>query len=285
MSDWTVAQALRRGASFLASRGREGRAAEILLGHALGVSRQHLFLRLEEPLDPEVFALFWSAVEAHAAGTPVQHLTRSALFYGRSFVVNRHVLIPRPETEELVAGVLSRRGDETGLSVVDVGCGSGVIAITLMLERPNWNSTAIDISSEALKVAEINAEQLGVQERIAFVHGDLLKPLREQGRRADIIVSNPPYIAEHEKETLDSLVVDHEPSVALFGGKDGLDYYRRILADIPDVVVPGGLVAFEVGAEQSRHVAFLVKKYLGSDIDVEIEKDIRGIERLVFATV
>ncbi|HET7626994.1 MAG TPA: peptide chain release factor N(5)-glutamine methyltransferase [Bacillales bacterium] len=282
-----VHEALRRASSFLAESGREARAAEILLGHALGASRTQLFMQMQEEMPEAAAAVFGDLIRAHAGGIPVQHLTGTEPFFGRTFHVSRDVLIPRPETEELVAHVLETIPGLFGgrqLAAVDVGTGSGVIAATLAMECEQMHVSAVDVSPEALAVAVRNAERLGA--RVDFYEGDLLAPFMNEGKKFDLIVSNLPYIPEEEAEALDPLVKDHEPSLALYGGKDGLSLYRQLIGQIPKVETGGPcLIAFEIGIGQSEAVSGLIRRQFGDRAQVSVLRDINGKERIVSAVI
>lgn len=279
-----VYEALNWASSFLEARKLEKPVAELLLRHHLRKSRTELFLVMREEMDLVVFETYKRDLETYASGIPVQHIIGSEEFYGRTFKVNRDVLIPRPETEELVAGVLKRlerMGQEEEWKVIDVGTGSGIIAITLALELPNLNVTGIDISSAALKVAKSNKQSLGAE--VELIEGDLLKPLISTKKKVDVVVSNPPYIPIADKATLSTYVREHEPSSALFAGEDGLNYYRRFMEELPAVLKKDrGLVAFEIGAGQGQSVATMLEATFPHST-VEISFDINGKDRMVFA--
>ncbi|MGA9288492.1 MAG: peptide chain release factor N(5)-glutamine methyltransferase [Anaerobacillus sp.] len=279
----TVFEALNWASSFLEKHGREASAAEWLLKHELQVTRTELLMKLRDEMPN--FSSFQDKIHAHAGGIPVQHITQKEEFYGRTFRVNQHVLVPRPETEELVEGILSRANqlftDPTTVSIADIGTGSGAIAISLALELDNRKVTAIDVSKEALQVARDNANHLNAP--ISFLHGDLLNPL--EGRKLDVVVSNPPYISEEDYQALDPLVRDHEPVQALVGGEDGYDLYRRLAVDLPELMARPGLIGFEVGEKQARTVAKMLEDSFGNSIHVEVVEDISGKERMVFGIV
>ena len=279
----TVFEALKWASSFLEKHGREASAAEWLIKHELNVTRTDLLLRMQDEM-PD-YESFEAKIQEHASGIPVQHIVEKEEFYGRTYRVNHHVLVPRPETEELVEGILTRAKklflDPTKATIADIGTGSGAIAISLALELQNREVTAVDISEDALEVAKENARQLKAP--ISFLHGDLLQPLA--GRKLDIVVSNPPYISEEEYATLDPLVRDHEPIQALVGGEDGYELYRRLAEGLPSLISSPGLIGFEVGEKQARTVATMLESSFGEDIEVEVVKDISGKERMVFGVV
>ncbi len=279
----TVFEALKWASSFLEKHGREASAAEWLIKHELNVTRTDLLLRMQDEM-PD-YESFEAKIQEHASGIPVQHIVEKEEFYGRTYRVNHHVLVPRPETEELVEGILTRAKnlflDPTQATIADIGTGSGAIAISLALELQNREVTAVDISEDALEVAKENARRL--EAPITFLHGDLLQPLA--GRKLDIVVSNPPYISEEEYATLDPLVRDHEPIQALVGGEDGYELYRRLAEGLPSLISSPGLIGFEVGEKQARTVATMLESSFSGDIEVEVVKDISGKERMVFGVV
>lgn len=279
----TIFEALKWASSFLEKHGREASAAEWLIKHELNVSRTELLLKMQDEMPN--FPSFESKINAHASGIPVQHIVEKEEFYGRTFRVNHHVLVPRPETEELVEGILSRAkilfANPANATIADIGTGSGAIAISLALELQNQNVTAVDISGDALEIAKENARQL--EAPISFLHGDLLQPL--EGRKLDIVVSNPPYISEEEYAALDPLVRDHEPIQALVGGEDGYELYRRLAEGLPKLISSPGLIGFEVGEKQARTVAAMLESSSGERIQVEVVKDISGKERMVFGVI
>jgi len=281
-----VFEALKWASSFLHEAGREEKVAEILLCHHLNWSRAQLLAEMRTDLEEHVWEAFRENVKKHAEGVPVQYIVGQEHFYGRPFIVNEEVLIPRPETEELVLGILERTKklfvSEEQIQVVDVGTGSGAIAITLALENSRMNVSAVDIAKESIDVAEKNANDLNASVR--FMHGDLLSPLIERKEKVHIVVSNPPYIPNQEVETLSTVVKDYEPLRALAGGEDGLDFYRRLSEEIPHVIESTAIIGFEVGVGQGEAVASLLQNAL-PHADVEVVLDINGKDRMVFATI
>ncbi|WP_175637788.1 peptide chain release factor N(5)-glutamine methyltransferase [Metabacillus schmidteae] len=278
-----VYEALNWASSFLKEAGRDENAGELLLRHHLQMERAILLSNLRMVLSDEQIDSFSLDVKKHAEGQPVQYLIGYEEFYGRRFNVNKEVLIPRPETEELVEGILQRAsvhfpGNEI-VNVVDVGTGSGAIAITLALENPRFNVSAVDIAAESITVAKDNAESLGAT--VQWLHGDLLAPVTQ---KIDILVSNPPYIPDWEIETLSPVVKDHEPMRALAGGEDGLDFYRRLINDMKSILNNRALIAFEIGAGQGKDVKILLEQAL-QKAEVEVVYDINGKDRMVFATL
>jgi len=284
----TVREAFMRASSFLGERGTSEApaSAELLLQHVLGVNRSRLLLLWSDPIEEEAFEKLWELLQRRAAGEPVQYIIGETYFYGLPFRVNRYVLIPRPETELLVERIalLGRElwGDDASPRAVDVGTGSGAIAVSLATERPAWRLGASDISREALDVARGNAEANGVAGRIEFLEGDLLEPaVRAYGADAiDVVVSNPPYIRTADMEGLQVEVRKFEPRLALDGGEDGLDPYRRMLAQMESFGARPRLLGFECGLGQARELARLLRE-AGRWPDVAIVEDYAGIERHV----
>ena len=279
-------QEWRRAARRLADAGvGEPEAnAERLLLHVLGLTKTELLRDFREPF-PEAMREAWEAVlRRKERGEPAQYITGEQHFCGRAFRVTPAVLIPRPETELLAEAVLAALPADEPLAVADVGTGSGALAVTLAAERPMWRVVATDLSEEALAVARHNAARHGVAERIRFARGDLLEPFLT-GTREDVpdaIVSNPPYVPAGELPKLQREVAEFEPRLALDGGADGLEAYRRLAAQLAALPVLPRLVALETGAGQAEAVAAL----LGTASDwaeIRFVRDYAGIDRHVLA--
>lgn len=250
--------------------------AEILLAHVLKWRRLDLYVNAEKVLPLESILRFNDMITQRLEKIPVAYLTGAKEFMGLSFAVNEKVLIPRPETEiltEIVGEFLRERG---GGNFADLGAGSGAIFVSILKFVKSARASAVDISSEALKVAKFNAEKFHVEDRAEFFCGDLFEPL--EGRIFDAIVSNPPYIPTRELESLQA-EVQREPKSALDGGADGLDFYRRIISDAPKFLINGGLLAVEVGFNQSSAVKnlFEASKFFA----MNVVKDLSGINRVV----
>lgn len=278
-----VYEALKWASSFLLSHERDANAGELLLRHLLRMERSKLLAELHSELNESIWNEFQQKVEGHCAGTPVQYLIGSEEFYGRTFLVNEEVLIPRPETEELIEQTVNRLRkifSNKSLKLADIGTGSGAIAITMKLEVPELSVTASDIASASLDVARENARRLDAE--VEFIEADLLSTFISQGRRFDIILSNPPYIPDDDEKTMSVVVTGHEPHRALFAGIDGLDFYRRFMTELPCVMNRPGLIGFEVGAGQGEAVAEMLKSAF-PDAAVSVEFDINRKDRMVFA--
>lgn len=281
-----IFEALRWASSFLTKHGYEETIGEILLLDILSINRTELFMELQAQLLEEDEERYRLSLLKVVEGVPVQHITGYEMFYGRKYIVNKDVLIPRPETEELVYGLLERIdrffGKERKVNVVDVGTGSGSIPLTLKLENPVLNVTTVDISNAAIQVAKQNASRLGAE--VVFLEGDLLQPIIHNNIRIDVLVSNPPYIPKADITSLAQNVKGHEPLLALVGGETGLELYEQITQQMKRVLCDRAIVAFEVGAGQSKQVAELIYKQY-PDAEVEIVFDINGKDRMVFATI
>lgn len=277
----SIREARRWASLFLQKHNRETRVADLLLEHFLDWTPSRMLAFDDEPLPDEVKESFVKAIQDHAeTGIPVQHLTGYGHFYGREFHVNKHVLVPRPETEELVLGVLDyvRNTKLENPNIVDLGTGSGVIAITLALELPGSNVAAVDLSEEALHVAEKNAKEHSTV--VDFIQGDFLEPLLD--KEIDIVVSNPPYIALSEKEMMNDTVLDFEPKLALFAEEEGLAAYKAIVKQLSLKKQKPKCIAFEIGYQQGTTVSRIIREYLPG-YKCEIRKDINQKERMVFA--
>lgn len=280
MEQIKVFEALNWASSFLQEHGRDRNAGELLMMGVLGFGRAQLFAEQRMVLSAADWERFSASVKEHASGRPVQHILGYEEFFGRRFSVNEHVLIPRPETEELIVAILEKIGGNRDLRVLDVGTGSGAIAITLKLERPELLVCATDISNEALVVARDNAAKLGAE--IDFRQGDLLAPFCQE--KFDLVVSNPPYIPVREEKDLSDVVKKYEPHNALFGGFDGLDFYRRFANELPNVLKEKALVAFEIGMGQGEAVAAIMKSAFPQS-STQIVNDINGKDRIVLTSI
>lgn len=279
----SVAALLAEAAARLRRAGIEaaGWDAERLLRHVLGCDRALLLSRPETEVAAEAEARFRRLVDERARRVPLQHLVGTQAFWRHEFVVSADVLVPRPETELLVEIALERmRGIERPL-VVDVGTGSGCIALSLAAARPDADVHATEISPAALAVAQQNASRLGLADRVRFHAGDLLQPLGPLTGRLDLVVSNPPYVAEEERAALTPEVRDHEPAVALFAPERGLAVHRRLAGLAASALRPGGTLVLELGSGQQAAVARFCADAL---LEVaEVRADLAGIPRALVA--
>lgn len=259
--------------------------AEILMAYMLKCQRHDLYLMKEWKLDGLQVQEFFNLIYRRCEGCPIQYITNRQEFMGLEFYVDHRVLIPRVDTEILVEHVITWARKRVGhIRILDVGTGSGAIAISLAVFLPNAYITAVDISGEALDVARINAQRHGVENRITFLEGDLFSPLYgcPDAQPFDVVVSNPPYIPTPEIDDLEKQVKDYEPRIALDGGDDGLKFYGRLAREGLEWLKAGGLLAVEVGYGQSQKVKALLES-TGCYGDVTVHKDLAGIERVVSA--
>lgn len=279
-----VFEALNWASSFLVEHGREETAARILMQHILGCSYSAVGMHLNDELSEEQNAQLVNWVHEHVAGKPVQYIVGSEEFYGRHFEVDGSVLIPRPETEELIAGTIKRMekifGDTKSLRLADIGTGSGIIALTMKLECPELEVVATDLSEAALETAIKNGKKLEAD--VEFRLGDLEEPIA--GEMWDIILSNPPYIAFEEAKEMSEVVLEHEPHSALFAEEDGLILYRRLAEAAPRLLKVPGLIAVEIGYTQGESVANFFRNSF-PQAKISIEKDINGKSRMIFCEV
>ncbi len=282
---WTIKRVLAWAADDLRARGAASPRldAELLLSQVLGVDRVGLIVDAERPLSKEELAAYRALHQRRRAGEPVAYLRGVREFYGRPFRVDARVLVPRPETEILVEVALERsRHASLSARVLDLCTGSGCVAVTLARERPTTQVVGADLSPEALVVARDNAVRLGAAHNTALVVSDLFAAI-DPAVRFDVITANPPYIAEDEIAGLPVDVRGFEPRLALSGGADGLALIRRIVAEAPAHLAPGGVLALEVGAGQAPDVAALLEA--AGFAEVDRRKDYAGHERVVSASL
>jgi release factor glutamine methyltransferase len=279
----TVRQALRAAARTLEAAGILNGAwdAELLLRHVLGWERARLLAASDEALAEPDHARLHALVSERARRIPLQHLTGSQAFWQHDFLVTPDVLIPRPSTEHLVEMALELLGGVPAALIVDVGTGSGCIALSLAGERPDARIHAIDISPTALDVARANAARLGLAGRVTFHLGDLLSPVAELHGSVDAVLSNPPYVDPAEADTLAPEVRDHEPHQALFakGGQYGA--YEALCPQAACALRPGGYLLLEIGRGMETRVAQLCR---AASLEVlDVRPDLQGIARVVLA--
>ena len=253
--------------------------AERLMMHVLGKDRAWLIAHPGEEFSEEEHALYEALIERRLAGEPIQHISGECEFYGLPFKVTQDVLIPRPETEHLVEKVIAIARRFERPRMVDIGTGSGAIAVALAHNLAGAVITATDLSQSALAVARENAAKNGVAERIRFLHGDLLAPVA--GERFEIIASNPPYVPDSDRALIAVEVREYEPALALFGGEDGLDVYRRLIPAAYAALVPGGSIALEIGFTQAEAIEGLLAA--SGFQNIEFTPDLQGIPRVASA--
>ena len=276
----TAQEWLRKASASLESAGIADAESDawLMFSHVTGMSRMEYTLDRDKCLSDEEICSLAKMLEKRNQHIPVQQITGEAWFMGYPFFVNENVLIPRMDTEVLVEAVLTRLPavpvTENGKRrVLDMCTGSGCILLSLLKEEKGLLGTGADISEKALLVARENAHRLECEAQ--FIFSDLWENIEDT---YEIIVSNPPYIVRNVISTLDTEVKDHEPVLALDGGEDGLDFYRKIVADTHRHLVPGGLLAFEIGYDQGQALTALLKK--ASYRNIEILKDLAGLDRV-----
>ena len=251
--------------------------AKMLLSSYLDVNPLELLTILDKEVDSDIEKLYKSSLEALKENKPIQYVIGNVNFYGLKFIVNKNVLIPRFETEELVGQVVEYTKDlnKDKIRILDLGCGSGAIGLTLKSILKDSEVTLTDISKDALEVAKLNANNLNLD--VTFIESDWFSNVKLE--QYDIIVSNPPYIRTDEE--IEEIVKNNEPSLALYGGVDGLDCYRKILANIKPYLNNKFLIAFEIGESQKEEIYDIVNKYL-KDIEITCKKDLYGRNRMIF---
>lgn len=262
-----------------ADRGEQ--AAFLYLLELTNKEAHNLYMEYDEEMPQAQIDEFEAGVERLVAGEPLGHVLGFEWFYGYRFKVNEDVLIPRPETEELVAYILAAYDehfkDTLNVTAVDVGTGSGAIAVALKKEEPNIHILASDISERACMVAKQNAQDNDAV--VEVLCGDMLEPLVERNIKVDILISNPPYIPSDE--VMEDSVVNYEPHVALFGGEDGLKFYRIIFEHAKKVLKDKAMMAFEMGYNQKEALSAEARKYF-PDAKIEVIKDMSGKNRMLF---
>ena len=257
-------------------------AVQLLMLELCNMTHNDLYLHYEDEMPEELYEKYHDGVRRLLNNEPLQYIVGHQWFYGYQINVSPEVLIPRYETEELVANVLADSDyffgdDKEEITIADVGTGSGAIAIALKKEEPKFRMYATDISETALKQAEENARFNDCE--ITFMQGDMLQPLIDNNIRLDILVSNPPYIPVEQE--VQKSVEEYEPHVALFGGQDGLFFYRKIFENAAKVIKEKSFMAFEIGYDEKDAIVAELKKYFPTD-HYEVLKDLNGKNRMLF---
>lgn len=280
----TISELLRKTTGYLKDKGSSSPRldAEVLMTEVLGLSRVELYTNYEQPLTPPEVDRYRELIRRRSVGEPVAYILGRAPFRNLTLSVDRNVLIPRPETEQVVdiaVQYLMEGNWPTPPIVLDLGTGSGAIAISIARGFPEARVTATDASANAMELARENARTAGAADRIEFVHSDMFDAL-DPLTTFDLIVSNPPYVSEEEWETLAPDVRDYEPREALFGGIDGLDYLRRLAVEAPQFLKPHGALVMEIGHLQGPAVLELMH---ASDLyrAVRVGQDYAGHDRIV----
>ncbi|MBU0596199.1 peptide chain release factor N(5)-glutamine methyltransferase [Candidatus Bipolaricaulota bacterium] len=279
-AEWTIREVLNWTRGYFKSAGitQPRLEAEILLAHALDVDRLHLYLTPDKPLTPDERDRYRTVVKERQSGTPLQHLTGEVSFYGLRFRASKNALIPRPETEELLDHALRLAPRERDIRCLDLGTGSGIIAVCLARYLPRAHVTALDISPAALQLAATNAAMNDVGERIEFMESDWFTHVTG---RFDLIAANPPYVDREELAGLPQEVRDHEPHEALDGGVGGLEQIEQLLRGVPKHLAPGGRLLMEIGASQGAQVVRMMTEVGLSDASALA--DLAGKDRFAVA--
>ena len=252
--------------------------AKILLGDLLNLNPLELLIHLNDEVPEEKMRIYSKEIEAIKNNKPIQYVLGHINFYGEDFYINENVLIPRFETEELVENTISiaKKIFTDPVEILDIGCGSGVIGLTLEKKLSTKTVDLIDISEKALEVTNKNCGNLNSKANV--YQSDCLSNVE---KRYDIIISNPPYIKDDEE--IEDIVKNNEPHEALYAGKEGLDYYEKILKDINKNLKDNYLIAFEIGSDQAKAIENIANNYL-KDIQIVIKKDLQGRDRMIFIT-
>ena len=278
----TVIKAVELSEEYLRKKGiDEARAnAELMLAEILHCKRLDLYLQFDRPLNEKEKQVYREWLQRRANGEPLQYITGNVEFYGLKLKVNSSVLIPRPETELLVEKIIKDNRESKGLKILDVGTGSGNIAIALEINLDSANVTSIDISKEAIETATENAKNNSATERLTFENIDIFdEGAISKLNSFDIIVSNPPYVPEEEMENLQKEIKDFEPVEAVTDGADGLRFFTRIVEASEKLLKQNGKIYFEVGEGEAEKVAAILKE--NNFLNIEIINDYNGIPRIV----
>ncbi|MBU1291255.1 peptide chain release factor N(5)-glutamine methyltransferase [bacterium] len=286
----TVGQALKNIRKIFKNKGiiNSEREAEILLSYSLEMSRSEIYLNSDRVLKDIEKTQLEKKIQKRIEKIPLQYITKHQEFMGMDFLVEKGVLIPRPETEILVEEVIKKLKNykcSNNLEVADLGTGTGIIAVSIAKFIEDIIIYATDISKISLQTALKNAQKHACKDKIIFLQGDLFEPFigRIEKNSLDGIISNPPYIDSYDFKLLPPEIKDNEPKIALFGGIDGLDYYRKIIRKSPQYLKKNGFIALEVGLNQSKIVKELIIRENNFYQNIEIIKDYLGIERVVIA--
>jgi release factor glutamine methyltransferase len=283
--DWTILALVQWTTAYFESHRIDSprSTAEILLAHALEISRIELYLRYDQPLNRTELARYKELIRRRIRREPVAYIVGEKEFWSLPLTVNRHVLIPRPETECLVEQALADIPEQSAgrlYRVLELGAGSGAIVCALSSQRPGHLFFALDISVEAITIARRNVIRHGLEPSVGFICGDLFSALEPHTARFDLIVSNPPYIASAEIDRLQPEIVHYEPRGALDGGPNGLVVLDRIIRAAPDYLQPGGVLILEIGHDQFEAVRAIAADGNGYD-DISVKKDFSGFHRVV----
>lgn len=273
----TLLETIDGGTRYLEKRGIEDarRNMQLLVAHRLGCTRMDLYLQFDRPMDESELAPLRDHLKQRGEGIPLQHLLGTVWFHKHEFKTDSRALIPRPETEELTEAILKMESPDQA-AILDMGCGSGVLGLSLAAARPGWQVTLADVSPHALDLARENAAELEIS-NTSFLESDLFSAI---SGTFDGIVANLPYVPEADRATLTREVM-HDPALALFSGADGLDLIRLFIPEAFTRLSPGGWLAMEIGHDQASQVREILQT--SSFTDIEVMMDISGVARFPFA--
>ena len=278
-----IYEAQNRAYALLEKKGLDPGAVRIVMEYVTKKSHAALLASMRDPLTDEERTTFWDKIDELSEGKPVQYVIGVERFYGRTFEVDQNVLIPRPETEELIHGAIERSRKlfhNKKITMADIGTGSGAIAITFKKEWPEAEVTATDISEGALAIATRNAQKIGAT--VTFKEGNMTEPIAD--KKWDVVLSNPPYIAHEEAASMSPTVLSFEPHKALFADEDGLYFYRKLAENLPALMNKQSLIGVEIGYKQGPAVHKLFTDAF-PNAKVETVKDINGKDRIVFCEI
>ncbi|MCE4957583.1 peptide chain release factor N(5)-glutamine methyltransferase [Macrococcoides caseolyticum] len=275
MAHYNIQALIKQGESILKQACEPIIGARYLMMDLFNLNQMDILLG-DRTLSEEEKVIYASGIKRLSEHVPLAHITGFQMFYDNKFIVTPDVLVPRNETEELVSLVRNRFGERK--SFVDIGTGSGAIAVTLSLELPEAKAYAVDISQAALDVAKHNAHQLKAD--VTFFKGDLFSPLIKHQIKVDCLVSNPPYIAESERSLMNKAAL-HDPFIALFAEDNGLALYKKMIAHLPGILNPHALVAFEIGHAQGEVISNYIQQHY-PNLTPQVVKDMNGLDRILW---
>ncbi|MTI46884.1 MAG: peptide chain release factor N(5)-glutamine methyltransferase [Firmicutes bacterium] len=262
---------------------------QLLLSYALDVDKVYIYTHRDRIIEGETVDNFLSLLNKRKTGYPLQYILGDQEFMGLNFKVGEGVLVPRPDTETLVEWIIEvvkskEKFNKNTINILDIGTGSGAITLSLAYYLENARIYSVDISEKAHKIAKVNTKKLGLESRVTLLKGNLFEPIKELNKdiKFDIIVSNPPYIPSDDIDTLQKEVSKYEPRLALDGGADGLDFYRKIILGSPEYLKNKGVLGFEIGYNQGSDLKRLLEEIEGFN-NIRIRKDLAGKERAVIA--
>lgn len=279
----TVLESINLSTDFLEKKGIESARtnAELLLSSILNCKRLDLYLSYNRPLSEEETSKYREFISRRGKCEPLQYIIGNVEFYGLELIVNKSVLIPRPETEILVDEIVNFENVKKTLNILDIGCGCGNITLALAKNLPDSILTGIDISKDAINISSLNAKTIGLSERVSFLLEDIFNPSSDFEKNIyDIIVSNPPYVSQEEYHTLQKEIVNFEPSIAVTDKDNGYTFYQKIIEKCHDILALNGRLYFELGLGQAERVKKMMIEYGFQNI--EIKKDFDNIDRIIY---